>query len=85
MSCSFFSLRVFPFSLSLDGSTFKDPMKELFVWAVLQQRFSMAKLFWKRGKPSIGGALFASKVLKEMSSMVTLNPQASSEMFKNAK
>ncbi|XP_071788349.1 transient receptor potential cation channel subfamily M member 5-like isoform X1 [Asterias amurensis] len=68
-----------------DGSTFKDPMKELFVWAVLQQRCSMAKLFWKRGKPSIGGALFASKVLKEMSSMVTLNPQASSEMHKNAK
>ncbi len=68
-----------------DQSTFKDPLRELFVWAVLQHHFSMAKLFWMRGKPSIGGALFASKVLKEMSSLVKLDPQASSKMYNSAK
>ncbi|XP_061196286.1 transient receptor potential cation channel subfamily M member-like 2 [Saccostrea echinata] len=45
---------------------FKNPAKDLFIWAVLMNRMSLAKLFWKIGKDHIGSALFASCLLKEL-------------------
>ncbi len=45
---------------------FKNPSRELFLWAVLQGRLDMANLFWRESKAPIGGALVASKILKEM-------------------
>ncbi|XP_022084590.1 transient receptor potential cation channel subfamily M member 5-like [Acanthaster planci] len=48
-------------------NTFKEPLKELFVWSVLQDRIPMAMVFWKLGKPSVGGVLVANKLLKALS------------------
>ncbi|XP_038064176.1 transient receptor potential cation channel subfamily M member 5-like [Patiria miniata] len=45
----------------------KHPYKELFLWAVLQDRIPMAMVFWKLGKLSMGGALVALKLLRELS------------------
>ncbi|XP_072019735.1 transient receptor potential cation channel subfamily M member 2-like [Amphiura filiformis] len=45
---------------------FPNPARELFIWAVLQGRLEMANVFWRESKAPIGGALLASKLLKEM-------------------
>ncbi|XP_022084602.1 transient receptor potential cation channel subfamily M member 2-like isoform X2 [Acanthaster planci] len=68
-----------------DAVFFKQPLQELFLWAVLLHRFRMAKLFWKLGKPSIGGALLASKILRALSELQKQDPQESAEMHKHAK
>ncbi|XP_038076679.1 transient receptor potential cation channel subfamily M member-like 2 isoform X1 [Patiria miniata] len=69
-----------------DGKAcFNEPLHELFIWAVLLHRFRLAKLFWKRGKPSIGGALLASTILKALSELQRLDSQESAEMHTHAK
>ena len=45
---------------------FDDPMRELFLYAVLLNRNEMAHLFWEEGKEAIAAALVASKILKTM-------------------
>ncbi|PIK46476.1 putative transient receptor potential cation channel subfamily M member 2 [Apostichopus japonicus] len=47
--------------------TFDNPMRELFIWAVLQMRIKTAKLFWFEDKSPLGGALLACKMMKAMS------------------
>ncbi|XP_038076611.1 transient receptor potential cation channel subfamily M member 5-like isoform X1 [Patiria miniata] len=66
--------------------TFEDPYKELFLWAVLQDRIRLAKLFWKLGKPSVGGALVASKLLKALSNQQEVtDAQKAANMYQHAK
>ncbi|XP_078316710.1 transient receptor potential cation channel subfamily M member-like 2 isoform X4 [Crassostrea virginica] len=45
----------------------KNPAKHLFIWAVLMNRMSLAKLFWKIGGDHIGASLFASCLLQKLS------------------
>lgn len=47
---------------------FEFPMRELFVFAILQNWHDMAKLFWEEGRESIASALAGSKMLKGMAS-----------------
>ncbi|XP_072019957.1 transient receptor potential cation channel subfamily M member 2-like [Amphiura filiformis] len=54
-----------------DVDRFSNPSRELFIWAVLQGRLEMAILFWQKSKAPIGGALVASKLLKEMAARET--------------
>ena len=42
------------------------PENNLFVWALLYNRFDLAKIFWKTGEFQILTALFASNILKKM-------------------
>eukprot|EP00057_Strongylocentrotus_purpuratus_P010202 XP_011664676.1 PREDICTED: transient receptor potential cation channel subfamily M member 2 isoform X5 [Strongylocentrotus purpuratus] len=52
----------------LQPNQFEFPMRELFVFAILQNWHDMAKLFWEEGRESIASALAGSKMLKGMAS-----------------
>ena len=45
---------------------FKDPFRELFIYAVLNKFDAMSHLFWEEGRETIAAALTASKLLKGM-------------------
>ncbi|XP_063085130.1 transient receptor potential cation channel subfamily M member 5 [Cavia porcellus] len=49
----------------------KDPWRDLFLWAVLQNRHEMATYFWAMGQEGVAAALAACKILKEMSRLET--------------
>ncbi|XP_054683706.1 transient receptor potential cation channel subfamily M member 5 isoform X2 [Grus americana] len=49
----------------------KNPWRDLFVWAVLQNRHKMANYFWAMGQEGVASALAACKILKEMSRLET--------------
>ncbi|XP_010633960.1 transient receptor potential cation channel subfamily M member 5 [Fukomys damarensis] len=49
----------------------KDPWRDLFLWAVLQNRHEMATYFWAMGQEGVAAALAACKILKEMSHLET--------------
>ncbi|XP_004713814.1 transient receptor potential cation channel subfamily M member 5 [Echinops telfairi] len=44
----------------------EDPWRDLFLWAVLQNRHEMATYFWAMGQEGVAAALAACKILKEM-------------------
>ncbi|XP_027296353.1 transient receptor potential cation channel subfamily M member 5 [Cricetulus griseus] len=45
----------------------EDPWRDLFLWAVLQNRYEMATYFWAMGQEGVAAALAACKIIKEMS------------------
>ncbi|NWX55265.1 TRPM5 protein, partial [Promerops cafer] len=49
----------------------ENPWRDLFVWAVLQNRHKMANYFWAMGQEGVASALAACKILKEMSCLET--------------
>uniref|UniRef100_A0A8C6FTN2 Transient receptor potential cation channel subfamily M member 5 n=1 Tax=Moschus moschiferus TaxID=68415 RepID=A0A8C6FTN2_MOSMO len=49
----------------------EDPWRDLFLWAVLQNRHEMATYFWAMGQEGVAAALAACKILKEMSHLET--------------
>ncbi|XP_009633747.1 transient receptor potential cation channel subfamily M member 5 [Egretta garzetta] len=49
----------------------ENPWRDLFVWAVLQNRHKMANYFWAMGQEGVASALAACKILKEMSRLET--------------
>ncbi|XP_009926293.2 transient receptor potential cation channel subfamily M member 5 [Haliaeetus albicilla] len=49
----------------------ENPWRDLFVWAVLQNRHKMANYFWAMGSEGVASALAACKILKEMSRLET--------------
>ncbi|NXO83696.1 TRPM5 protein, partial [Sitta europaea] len=49
----------------------ENPWRDLFVWAVLQNRHQMANYFWAMGQEGVASALAACKILKEMSRLET--------------
>uniref|UniRef100_A0A663EWD8 Transient receptor potential cation channel subfamily M member 5 n=1 Tax=Aquila chrysaetos chrysaetos TaxID=223781 RepID=A0A663EWD8_AQUCH len=49
----------------------ENPWRDLFVWAVLQNRHKMANYFWAMGPEGVASALAACKILKEMSRLET--------------
>nr|XP_033783909.1 transient receptor potential cation channel subfamily M member 5 isoform X2 [Geotrypetes seraphini] len=44
----------------------ENPWRDLFLWAVLQNRQKMATYFWAMGQEGVAAALAACKILKEM-------------------
>uniref|UniRef100_A0A2K6EV09 Transient receptor potential cation channel subfamily M member 5 n=1 Tax=Propithecus coquereli TaxID=379532 RepID=A0A2K6EV09_PROCO len=55
------------------GQRSEQPWRDLFLWAVLQNRHEMATYFWAMGQEGVAAALAACKILKEMSH---LEPEA---------
>ncbi|XP_006893434.1 PREDICTED: transient receptor potential cation channel subfamily M member 5 [Elephantulus edwardii] len=49
----------------------EDPWRDLFLWAVLQNRHDMATYFWAMGQEGVAAALAACKILREMSHLET--------------
>uniref|UniRef100_A0A8C8SPL9 Transient receptor potential cation channel subfamily M member 5 n=1 Tax=Pelusios castaneus TaxID=367368 RepID=A0A8C8SPL9_9SAUR len=49
----------------------ENPWRDLFLWAVLQNRHKMANYFWTMGQESVAAALAACKILKDMSRLET--------------
>ncbi|KFP75112.1 Transient receptor potential cation channel subfamily M member 5, partial [Acanthisitta chloris] len=49
----------------------ENPWRDLFVWAVLQNRHKMANYFWAMGREGVASALAACTILKEMSHLET--------------
>ncbi|XP_008837419.1 transient receptor potential cation channel subfamily M member 5 [Nannospalax galili] len=49
----------------------EDPWRDLFLWAVLQNRHEMATYFWAMGQEGVAAALAACKIIKEMSHLET--------------
>ncbi|XP_025057921.1 transient receptor potential cation channel subfamily M member 5 [Alligator sinensis] len=49
----------------------ENPWRDLFLWAVLQNRHKMAKFFWATGQEGVAAALAACKIVKEMSRLET--------------
>ncbi|XP_005064199.2 transient receptor potential cation channel subfamily M member 5 isoform X1 [Mesocricetus auratus] len=45
----------------------EEPWRDLFLWAVLQNRYEMATYFWAMGQEGVAAALAACKIIKEMS------------------
>ncbi|XP_028917337.1 transient receptor potential cation channel subfamily M member 5 [Ornithorhynchus anatinus] len=48
-----------------------NPWRDLFLWAVLQNRHEMANYFWNMGQEGVAAALAACKILKEMARLET--------------
>ncbi|XP_038621315.1 transient receptor potential cation channel subfamily M member 5 [Tachyglossus aculeatus] len=48
-----------------------NPWRDLFLWAVLQNRHEMANYFWTMGQEGVAAALAACKILKEMARLET--------------
>ncbi|XP_072174396.1 transient receptor potential cation channel subfamily M member-like 2 [Diadema setosum] len=59
---------------------FDQPLRELFLFAILQNRHDMARLFWEEGRESIASALTASKILKAMADKEDDSDQSESMM-----
>ncbi|KAM9078718.1 LOW QUALITY PROTEIN: transient receptor potential cation channel subfamily M member 5 [Megaptera novaeangliae] len=49
----------------------ESPWRDLFLWAVLQNRHEMATYFWAMGQEGVAAPLAARKILKEMSHLET--------------
>ncbi|XP_034869654.1 transient receptor potential cation channel subfamily M member 5 [Mirounga leonina] len=49
----------------------ENPWRDLFLWAVLQNRQDMATYFWAMGQEGVAAALAACKILREMSRLET--------------
>ncbi|KAM4846622.1 transient receptor potential cation channel subfamily M member 5 [Thomomys bottae] len=49
----------------------EDPWRDLFLWAVLQNRHEMATYFWAMGQEGVAAALAACKIIKDMSHLET--------------
>ncbi|CAM2115439.1 unnamed protein product [Caretta caretta] len=49
----------------------ENPWRDLFLWAVLQNRHKMANYFWAMGQEGVAAALAACKILKDMSRLET--------------
>ncbi|NXX16605.1 TRPM5 protein, partial [Podargus strigoides] len=49
----------------------ENPWRDLFLWAVLQNRHKMANYFWAMGQEGVASALAACKILKELSRLET--------------
>ncbi|XP_033624226.1 transient receptor potential cation channel subfamily M member-like 2 isoform X2 [Asterias rubens] len=47
---------------------FYNPIRELFLFSILQNRDEMARMLWDEGKEALASALTASKILKSMAS-----------------
>lgn len=50
-----------------EDTYFDDPCRELFLWAVLTDRYKLSLLLWKRVNYAIAGALVAANILLRMS------------------
>ncbi|XP_013913599.1 PREDICTED: transient receptor potential cation channel subfamily M member 5 isoform X1 [Thamnophis sirtalis] len=48
-----------------------NPWRDLFLWAVLQNRHEMAHLFWAMGPEGVAAALAACQIVREMSHLET--------------
>nr|XP_014345762.1 PREDICTED: transient receptor potential cation channel subfamily M member 2 [Latimeria chalumnae] len=46
----------------------EDPVRDLFLWAILQDRKELSDMFWEQSRDCIAAALGASKILKKLSS-----------------
>jgi hypothetical protein len=55
------------FFLSSDSVSTDCPERELFIWAVVFNRMSMARMFWRTCRDHIGAALIANLLLKRVS------------------
>ncbi|XP_059823427.1 transient receptor potential cation channel subfamily M member 2 [Hypanus sabinus] len=44
----------------------EDPLRDLFIWAILMKRKYLASIFWEQGKDSIAASLVACKLLKKI-------------------
>ncbi|XP_019522858.1 PREDICTED: transient receptor potential cation channel subfamily M member 5 [Hipposideros armiger] len=49
----------------------ENPWRDLFLWAVLQNRHEMASYFWAMGQEGVATALAACKILREMAHLET--------------
>uniref|UniRef100_A0A8C2C6N7 Transient receptor potential cation channel, subfamily M, member 5 n=1 Tax=Cyprinus carpio TaxID=7962 RepID=A0A8C2C6N7_CYPCA len=59
------------------------PWRDLFLWAILQNRQEMANYFWAMGPEAVAAALVGCKIMKEMAHLATEAETARS--MKNAK
>nr|7MBP_A Chain A, Transient receptor potential melastatin 5 [Danio rerio]7MBP_B Chain B, Transient receptor potential melastatin 5 [Danio rerio]7MBP_C Chain C, Transient receptor potential melastatin 5 [Danio rerio]7MBP_D Chain D, Transient receptor potential melastatin 5 [Danio rerio]7MBQ_A Chain A, Transient receptor potential melastatin 5 [Danio rerio]7MBQ_B Chain B, Transient receptor potential melastatin 5 [Danio rerio]7MBQ_C Chain C, Transient receptor potential melastatin 5 [Danio rerio]7MB len=59
------------------------PWRDLFLWAILQNRQEMANYFWAMGPEAVAAALVGCKIMKEMAHLATEAESARS--MKNAK
>ena len=58
-------------------------IRELFMYAVLQNWAEMARMFWEEGKEAIAGALTASKILTSLAGKEP-DPDQSEDMEEHA-
>ncbi|NXK51312.1 TRPM5 protein, partial [Chauna torquata] len=68
--CDKTNTRQLPGPLDMNQKS-ENPWRDLFVWAVLQNRHKMAKYFWAMGQEGVASALAACKILREMSRLET--------------
>ncbi|KAM6459127.1 transient receptor potential cation channel subfamily M member 5 [Liasis olivaceus] len=62
--------RKFPSFLDMNQKS-ENPWRDLFLWAVLQNRHKMAHLFWAMGQEGVAAALAACQIVQEMSRLET--------------
>nr|WDP79899.1 transient receptor potential cation channel subfamily M member 1-2 [Apostichopus japonicus] len=52
--------------LANPGMHFDQPFRELFIWAVLNEKLEMAEFFWKESEDAVSSAVAASAMLTQM-------------------
>ncbi|XP_029141347.1 transient receptor potential cation channel subfamily M member 5 [Protobothrops mucrosquamatus] len=62
--------RKFPSLFDMNRKS-ENPWRDLFLWAVLQNRHKMAHLFWAMGPEGVAAALAACQIVREMSRLET--------------
>ncbi|XP_067945044.1 transient receptor potential cation channel subfamily M member-like 2 [Watersipora subatra] len=53
----------------------EDPVKHLFLWAVIFKEFHLAKILWEVSKPDIAGAVVAASVMQFIAKIAKKNEQ----------
>lgn len=48
------------------ATRFEKPFRELFLWAVLLNRFEMARFMWEKGEEAVSDALAACRLFQVM-------------------
>ncbi len=59
-------LHHFVLSTEVQSPRFKDPVRELFLYAVLNTFEDMSHFFWEEGQETMAAALAASRIYKNM-------------------
>lgn len=62
--------KTFEVQRAYNATRFEKPFRELFLWAVLMNRYKLARFMWEKGEEAVSDALAASRLFQAMHDQV---------------
>lgn len=62
--------KTFEVQRAYNATRFEKPFRELFLWAVLMNRYKLARFMWEKGEEAVSDALAASRLFQSMHDQV---------------